>query len=438
MSVRRCLRRAAVFVLTMPAIAHAEEPLAPSPIHPSPVPSPPPAAVPVAPPTSASTAEAEEIARALATDSAGATSQEPARPAEPGWNAAAFLPDISIILDVAGAVFSDDEPMQAGEHDPNSTGFHLQQLELSLGKSVDPYFRFDGNLVFTLEGVDLEEAYASTLSLPLNLQVRAGKFQTKFGRVNATHPHQWDFVDQPLMLGKIFGGEGNRGVGVELSHLTPLPWYVELIGSSTSASGEGTARSFLSDAEDAAVQSPLDLQNTLALKQFFPLHDNWSLLWGISAANGPNPHAVDGRTDIFGTDLFIKYRPITEATFTAVALQTEWLLRRKHVGTDIEQDVLGYTQLTWRFAQRWATGARYEFTSPTVSMVHGGVVRDVLDPDQTSSRHRTSLAMSFLPTEFSRLRLQGSVDDARWRDRSIAAAFLALEIVTGTHGAHQF
>ena len=54
---------------------------------------------------------------------------------------------------------------------------------------VDPYFRFDSNLVFSQFGVEIEEAYATTLDLPANLQVRAGQFLTRFGRINATHPH---------------------------------------------------------------------------------------------------------------------------------------------------------------------------------------------------------------------------------------------------------
>ena len=111
-----------------------------------------------------------------------------------------MLPNISIILDVAAAMFSDDDNLQGGAHDPNSNGFNLQQLELSLNKSVDPYFRFDSNIVFSLFGVEVEEAYATTIDLPWNLQVRAGQFLTRFGRINPTHPHSWDFVEPPLPL----------------------------------------------------------------------------------------------------------------------------------------------------------------------------------------------------------------------------------------------
>ncbi|MEQ9323010.1 MAG: hypothetical protein RIF41_27840, partial [Polyangiaceae bacterium] len=149
---------------------------------------------------------------ATSPDSAEATSTPaptlaPTQPPTAAATAAALLPNISVILDVASAVFSDDDNLQGGAHDPNSTGFNLQQLELSINKSVDPYFRFDSNIVFSLFGVEVEEAYATTIDMPWNLQVRAGQFLTRFGRINPTHPHSWDFVDQPFIMSKVWGGE---------------------------------------------------------------------------------------------------------------------------------------------------------------------------------------------------------------------------------------
>lgn len=396
--------------------------------------------------TELSAEELAEIQRAAGADASalegaeGTDTDEAARSdAGRSWVAAgaeALLPDISIILDAAFAVFSAEDPLQSGGHDPTETGFNLQQLELSMYKNVDPYFRFDTNIVFSLFGVEVEEAYGTTLDLPFSLQVRAGQILTRFGRINATHPHSWEFVDQPFVIGKMFGSEGNRGLGVELSYLTPLPWFVELVGSTTDAAGEASARSFYG-ADDRGVSSPLDLQNTAAIKQFFELSDNWSLMWGLSAANGPNPHGKDTRSDVYGTDVYLKYRPITRASYTIVSLQTEWLYRRRQVPLDVLQDTGGYAQLFWRFAKRWATAGRYEYGSPTWNDA-GDVAIDPLDPEQTSSRHRVSSNVTFWPTEFSRLRLQGSADLPGWRDQPSYAGMLALELVTGSHGAHQF
>ncbi|WP_228565519.1 zinc-regulated TonB-dependent outer membrane receptor [Myxococcus sp. AB036A] len=345
-------------------------------------------------------------------------------------------PDLSFILDASLAAFSAEEPLQSGGHDPTKTGFNFQQLEMSVGAAVDPYFRFDANIVFSQFGVEVEEAYATTLDLPLNLQVRAGQFLTRFGRINPTHPHSWDFVDQPFMLGRIFGGEGNRGLGVEASWLAPLPWFVEVIGSATDAAGGATARSFFGD-RNLGVRTPLDFQLTGAVKQFFPLSDDTSLLWGVSYATGPNSTGHRNRTDVFGTDVYIKFRPVTAASNTVVALQAEAFYRRRQVPNDVLQDVGGYAQVLWKFAQRWGTAMRYEFGTAAYDGL-GNKAVDFLDPEWMDMRQRISANVTFWPSEFSRIRLQGAADAPEWRDETDFSAFLQLEVLVGAHGAHLF
>jgi hypothetical protein len=349
-----------------------------------------------------------------------------------------MLPDIALILDVALAGFSEEENLQTGGHDPTVSGFNLQQLEMSIHGKVDAYFQLDANIVFAAFGVEVEEAYATSLALPYQLQVRAGQFLTRFGRINNTHPHAWDFVDQPFAIGRVFGGEGNRGLGVEASWLTPLPWYVEVLASSTMATGEATARSFYGS-EDLGVRSPLDLQTTVALEQFFPLSEDLSLMTGLSLATGPNAAGRSTRTDVYGVDLYLRYRPVTEESSLVVTLTSEWLYRRRQITRDLLQDVSSYTQVMLRFAPRWAVAARYELGTPAtgeLAAADGAV--DPLDPEWTSSRQRISGNLTFWPTEFSRLRLQGSVDLPAWRDDPIWAVFLAAEFNVGAHGAHAF
>ncbi|NNB84567.1 zinc-regulated TonB-dependent outer membrane receptor [Corallococcus exiguus] len=396
--------------------------------------------------------EMEEIERALGTDtSTRARPSGDTSPVSPtATNDSGVTPlklpnaissgtnflNLSFILDMALAAFSNKEPLQGGAHDPTKNGFNLQQLELSIGSVVDPYFRFDSNLVFSQFGVEIEEAYVTTLDLPLNLQVRAGQFLTRFGRINATHPHAWDFVDQPFIMSRYFGAEGNRGLGVEGSWLTPLPWYVEVIGSATDATGEATARSFFGAAAER-VLSPLDFQLTGAVKQFFPLSDDLSLLWGLSVATGPNPTGYRNYTSIYGTDVYLKFRPITSQSSQQWVFQAEVLYRRRQVPEDVLSDWGGYAQTVWRFSNRWATGVRYEFGSAAKTL-EGRVANDPLDPEWISDRQRITASVTFWPTEFSRLRLQAATDRVGWRESPDYSAFLALEVVTGAHGAHAF
>jgi hypothetical protein len=388
--------------------------------------------------------EQAEIDKATGADAAadaaarqGAAGSAPAA-SSGGAGLQSFNPDLSVILDVAAAAFSDDTPLQQGAHDPRESGFTLQQVELSFSHNVDPYLRFDSNIVFNEEEVDVEEAYATTLALPYGLQARAGKFLTRFGRVNPTHPHSWDFVDQPFAISRVFGGEGNRGLGVELSWLTPLPWYVEVVGSVTGAEGDETNRNFYG-ATHAGVHGARDFEYLLSAKQFFDLSDNWSLLWGLSFANAPNdagiPVGRDESTQLYGTDFYLKYRPITYGSSTIVSLQGEYIQVRRHVPGDTLVDHNAYAYLFYRFAQRWATAARWEFGTPAEGA--SGAV-DLLDPDWTENRQRVSANLTFWPSEFSRFRLQGSMDAPGWKDDPTWAVMLAAEFVVGAHGAHKF
>ena len=345
-------------------------------------------------------------------------------------------PNLSLIMDTALAAFSSvDEAASGGAHDPAVNGFNLQQLELAVGSAVDPYLRLDGNIVFGLFGVEIEEIYGTTVALPGALQLRMGQFLTRFGRANPTHPHTWAFVDQPLVLGRLMGGEGNRGLGVEASVLAPLPWYVEIVGSETMAAGAATARSFYG-ADDLGVASPADLQSTVAIKQFFPLGEDLSLMWGLSWASGPNPTGRN-RTELYGTDLYLKYRPITQASFTELSLHTEWIGRRYQVPDDVLTDVTGFVQGTWRFSRRWGVAGRYEYGTPTTDL-RGDEVLDPTDPAWLGFRQRIGANLTFWPSEFSRIRVQGSSDTLDWVPDPILAGFLALELSVGAHGAHAF
>jgi hypothetical protein len=337
-------------------------------------------------------------------------------------------PNISLILDAAGAYFR-GEPRQAGAHDPNKTGFTLQQLELHIDHSVDPYFRLDANIVFAQFGVEVEEAYATTLQLPGGLQARAGQFLTRFGRLNPTHPHSWSFLDQPLVSGKFFGGEGSRGLGAELSWLLPTGWFAELVGSVTDAAGACCARSFYG-AQDLGVDNPGDLLGTVALKQFFPLGEDWSLLWGISAQAGPNASGAGNRTEIVGTDLYLRLRPADSTQREAVSWQTEAMLRRRQVPGAVLQDWGLYSQLIWNVDPQWELGARYEEVS--------GVASDPLDPEWVEARRRATAQVTYYPSHFSRLRLQGGWDQPGWVNDPTWIVMLGLEVLVGAHGAHNY
>jgi hypothetical protein len=379
------------------------------------------------------------FASALAQDAATVSPAPTPNASAPQPSASAgnlLNPDLSAIADFALAAHSQRDNWLQGAHDPAQKGFNLQGLELALGAAVDPYFRFDAIIVFNHSEVEIEEAYATTLDLPGHLQARAGQFLTRFGRLNPTHPHSWDFVDQPFALSRVFGAEGSRGLGAELSWLTPLPWYVEWMASTTTANGAQTARSFLG-ASQRDVDSWLDLLYVTTVKQFFPLSDDWSLAWGLSGAFGPNDQAGAARTEVYGSDVYLKWKPAAGTTQEALRLQIEVIYRQRRVAGGGLQDANGFAMLAWRFAQRWDAAARYELSSATLDS-HGRPTSDYLDPGRSGKRQRASLSVTFFPTEFSRLRVQGNVDRPDDLARPIWSAILGLEVAVGPHRPHPF
>ena len=124
--------------------------------------------------------------------------------------------------------------IEVGDHDPQQRGFNARNAEIALDGAVDPYFQGFANIVLKLDNnneteIELEEAFLQTSSLPFGLQVKAGQFFDPFGRINATHPHTWEFADSPLVNGRLLGPDGLRGVGAQVSWTLPTPWYSQLL-----------------------------------------------------------------------------------------------------------------------------------------------------------------------------------------------------------------
>ena len=185
-------------------------------------------------------------------DTISRTGSPPATPASQARTSGAYM-NISFVglTDFGWSTEPNVTSLQRGDHDPRVRGFSIPNGELALDGTVDPYFKAFANIVYKLDaagetGVELEEMFFLTTSLPHNLQVKAGQFFSEFGRQNPQHPHSWAFADEPLVLNRMFGGEGLRSQGVRVSWLAPTPFYTEInLGVMNSAGG--TTSSFRSD-----------------------------------------------------------------------------------------------------------------------------------------------------------------------------------------------
>ncbi len=317
----------------------------------------------------------------------------------------AFLPDISAVLTMGFWYFSDEPTPRLAAHEPShethGLRFDMQEFELAFQSNIDPYIRGECFLALGLHSVEIEECFLRTVALPWNLQAKLGSFYAEFGRFNTQHFLETQpFVDMPLVNRRFWGGEQWRGLGFEVSWITPLPWFSELVFDMITAGNEVSLNVPLQATETLA-----DFVHLINFKQFFPLSDTWSILWGLSMVVAPNnarghygastghghdAHQTDGSMSLFrdaqctidcntydngigigigelnlddhshffGSDLYVKWRD--HATIRSVALQSEYIMRHSNVGGDDYRESGFYTQIMARLSKHWEIAGRFD------------------------------------------------------------------------------
>ena len=103
--------------------------------------------------------------------------------------------------------------------------FDFRSAELGIAASVDPFARMYSFINGTKDGVEIDEAAAITSSLPYNLTVKGGRFLADFGRFPKVHEHELPFVNEPLSVQRMIGGE-TQADGVEINYLFPTPFFL--------------------------------------------------------------------------------------------------------------------------------------------------------------------------------------------------------------------
>src|SRR5437667_8357082 len=352
----------------------------------------------------------------------------------------------------------DLDHIEVGDHDPQQRGFNARNIELALDGAVDPYFEGFANIVFKLDNdnqteVEVEEAFLQTTSLPFNLQLKAGQFFAAFGRINPQTPQTWDFADAPIVHGRLLGPDGLRGVGAQISWIAPVPWYSQLIFAVQNGRG-GTGFSFRNPGDDGIFFGRETTDREARGLQDFVWIPRWEnsvdlsptqvVLAGVSGAFGSNETGANSRTQIYGGDLFYKWKSShAEGGFPFVKWQTEAMYRRFQAGRGVDEsfpvaetfhDWGLYSQMLWGFRKGWVAGVRGD-------CIH------LTDPEFTDdldrqSRSRVSANLTWYPTEFSKIRLQYNHDFLEENfflaGRDVDSVFLQFEFILGSHGAHKF
>jgi hypothetical protein len=352
-----------------------------------------------------------------------------------------FNPALSLILDSAfgyyglraGRFAALDLPIAGDDPSDTNEGFSVQEIEIAATAAIDPYL--DGAIFLAipnLEGIEVEEGYLVTTSLPANLQIKAGTFRSHVGRNNGQHLHQQNFTRRPLMGPLLFGVDGFRGPGAQLSVLLPLPWFATLSAEALSiGSPEDTER--LATFGGGVRLTPGNLTYTAVLEQFWELGETTSRLFGGNFATGRAFDCVQAvpcdatiaagpRSFLYGGDLYFKWKPSNQSrTYSSLQWTTEFFARTLASGGPTEG--AGYTEPVLQIARRFYIGARFDLTG-----LPSG-------PD-VPRRYGYAASLTFAPSEFSLVRLYAQ--ELIGSGQSVTVAFLQVQYSMGAHGAHPY
>ena len=322
-----------------------------------------------------------------------------------------FNPDIGVIGDFRGSY------IRRGK---KNLDFFLNETEVSLQAAVDPYIRADFFLSFARDqvtgkyGVEVEEGYLTTLSLPARLQLKVGRFRSAIGRINPVHPHALPFIDLPNAYVNYFGEEGLKDEGVSLSWLLPTnSFYQEIVFQATSGFSESPA--FTRSQGNR-------LLYVSHLKNFFTLNDNTTLELGITGISGPNDSARV--TNMFAADLTYKWKPIQLNTYHSLTWQSEFYFNHANLMDNFSINSFGmYSFIQYQLAKRWFLTGRYDYSEKPYN--------------KTIKENAVSLTAGWYATEFSKLEFETKTTDDNI-DKRFYQGWLRWIFVIGAHGAHQY
>jgi hypothetical protein len=356
-------------------------------------------------------------------------------------------PSISVILDAKGYASNRRDQELAVRGIPGFTtegyglrnGANVDAAELVVFAPVDPYFNLHTTIPVTSDGAELEEAYAVTTSLPAGLQIKGGRFKSATSRLNAQHPHAWDFADLPLPYRAFLGPEGLGGEnGIQLTWQPGTPVYsllgLEVLqGDNPLLFGGNNSRgphaytafgriSFDTSDDGTFYLSPWVMTGatrSAGILDGFELNGD-STLSGLEAVwkwrSGPR------RLTLQGEYLFLSQ----SGTLTDLAgLVPDESLKRRQDGA-VLQGLYGFG--------RWGVGARYDRLELLADRFRRGGV------DQTFARSpwRLTGSLEYAFTEFSRVRAQFSHDRSDRSSRVNNEGLIQFTFTIGAHGAHTF
>ena len=362
----------------------------------------------------------------------------------------AYNPAMSLILDGRYSDYSNNPAnyslpgFQPGEEAGlESAGFVLGESEITLSSNIDSYFYGQATLAFA-DSAAVEEAYIQSIAMGDGFTLKFGRFRSSFGYLNAQHPHAWDFADAPLMYRALFAN-ALKDDGLQINYLLPADVFIqisaELFSGNTFPAGGNI---------DGGVGA-----STLSLTFGGDMGTDHAWLLGVSHWQANNigerldvaDNSFSGDSKIHALNVVYKWSPHGNPLERNFKLQMEYFKRAEDgVITDAistnpstyngEQNG-GYAQAIYQFMPRWRTGLRLDQLSADNTGNNLLVLSDVGVLTNGHQPQRSSAMIEWIPSEFSRIRLQYNTDQsaAGSTDKQI---FVQYTYTLGAHGAHQF
>lgn len=268
--------------------------------------------------------------------------------------------------------------------------FDLPEFELFVDGYLNPYARATFNVAFHEGEFHGEEIYAQVVrGLPLDVQIKAGKYLLGFGKINTIHPHAWSFIYRPLYQQIYFGEEGFNDIGASLSFILPTGDIFTTLDLGVFKGDALINEHHHEDdheTEEEDEHFEMDRGNSPIfvgrLGSFFSLGDFSNFEIGLSGSYGVHSKAdfytSDDSTALpdnkalnyfyGGLDFKYKYRP---DSYTSFIIQGEALLNRRNVlreddfGLDVQEDINtfgAFIYLDYQFNKIFSVGAKYDFT----------------------------------------------------------------------------
>jgi len=377
-----------------------------------------------------------------------------------------FNPAISLILDGRYARFKNDPEEYelpgfalGGEAGLGDKGLSVGHSELIMSANIDD--KFYGQMTLALaehEGateVELEEAFIQTLGLGNGMTVKAGRFYSEIGYLNKQHAHAWDFADAPLIYRGLFG-DSLIDDGVQFTYIAPTDIFLQLgseilSGSRHPAAGRtngiGAWTAFVDIGGDIGIEHSWQLG--LSHWQADDIEGRESgghAAHGGSAAETPS---FSGDSKINALDLVYKWAPNGNPKTQNFKLQFEYFERKENgivtmldsgpplETTRYDGDQKGwYAQTTYKFAPQWRAGLRYDQLDSNNRGSDADVLAEAGLDNEDHTPKRYSAMLEWLPSEFSRVRVQYNRDQSY--EQTDNQIFLQYTMSLGSHAAHQF